>query len=182
MGRTLLWIAAGLVLGAIIHLGVILGLPGVATRDVWSKVEALDAKGKIAVLPAVGAGQPNPFGLDPAMTYALCQVDLRKGPGVVSGLLPRGFWSLAVYDRQGAVIYSTTNRDGIGQTLDLGIFNATQTRLLAEQQIDIAEGLLIVESSSDDIFVLVRLALPHAAMRPRFEAALGDIICSNIEQ
>lgn len=181
MARTLLWLAAGLVLGAIIHLTVMLTLPAMASRDVWTKVTALDAQGEVAILPAVVAGQPNPFHLDPALTYAVCRVDLRKGPGVVSGVLPQGFWSLAVFNRAGAVVYSTTNRDGIGQTLDLGIFNPAQTRMLAEQQIDIAEGLLIVESPSDDVFAVIRLAPPHPAMRARFEDALRDIVCSNIE-
>ncbi len=181
MARTLIWIIAGAVLGAIIHLSVILALPPLATRDVWSKVTALNATDAVAVLPEVKAGQPNPLRLDPGLAYAVCQVDLRKGPGVVSGVLPQGYWSLAVYNRAGAVIYSTTNRDGIGQTLDLGIFNAAQTRMLAEQQLDIAEGLLIVESAADDVFAVIRLAVPHPIMRPRFEAALKDIVCSNIE-
>jgi uncharacterized membrane protein len=170
MARTLIWIIAGAVLGAIIHLSVILALPALATRDVWSKVTALNATDAVAVLPEVKAGQPNPLRLDPGLAYAVCQVDLRKGPGVVSGVLPQGFWSLAVYNRAGAVIYSTTNRDGIGQTL-----------MLAEQQLDIAEGLLIVESAADDVFAVIRLAIPHPVMRPRFEAALKDIVCSNIE-
>ena len=104
MARTLIWIIAGAVLGAIIHLSVILALPALATRDVWSKVTALNATDAVAVLPEVKAGQPNPLRLDPGLAYAVCQVDLRKGPGVVSGVLPQGFWSLAVYNRAGAVI------------------------------------------------------------------------------
>jgi len=79
------------------------------------------------------------------------------------------------------VLYSTTNRDGIGQTLDLGLFNAAQTRLLAQQQFDVPEGLLIVESPKDDVFVLVRLAVPHPAMRERFAQALAAIDCGNME-
>ena len=77
---------------------------------------------------------------------------------------------------------TTTNRDGIGRNLDLGIFNPAQTRLLATQQLDITEGLLIVESPTDDVFVLVRLAPPHPALRSRFEQELGDMVCGNIGQ
>ena len=39
MKRTLFWIAGGLLLGALIHLVVILTLPGAATRDVWHRLE-----------------------------------------------------------------------------------------------------------------------------------------------
>jgi uncharacterized membrane protein len=181
MIRTALWALGGLLLGVAIHLVVVLTLPAHARNDVWTKIAALDVKNKIAVLPAVAAGQPNPLGLDPELSYAVCQLDLRAAPGVVTGIMPEGFWSLAVFDRSGRVAYSTTNRDGIGQTLDLGIFNPTQTRLLAEQQLDVAEGLLIVESPSDDVFVLIRLAPPHHAMRARYEAALATIGCSNLQ-
>ena len=50
-------------------------------------------------------------------------------------------------------------------------------RLLAQQELEIAEGLLVVESDTDDIFVLVRLAPPHEAMRARFEAELTKVKC-----
>lgn len=179
MIRWLLWIAAGIVLGAIIHIVVILTLPLLVTESLWTRVVALDALNRPVVLPAARAGEANPLRLDPELAYAVCRIDLRDGPGVVQGTLPQAFWSVAIYNRAGMVIYSTTNRDGIGQTLDLGIFNAAQTRLLAEQQLDIAEGVLVVESPEDDIVVAVRLAPPHQVMRPRYEASLSALRCGN---
>lgn len=181
MTRWVLWIATGVVLGAIIHIAVILSLPLLITESLWTRISALDALNKPVVLAAAQAGEPNPLRLDPELTYAVCRIDLRNGPGVVQGVLPQAFWSVAVYGRGGMVIYSTTNRDGIGHILDLGIFNAAQTRLLAEQQLDIAEGLLIVESVEDDIIVVVRLAPPHQVMRQRFEAELAKLTCGNLE-
>lgn len=181
MKRLLIWLAGGALLGGIIHLAVILTLPAMATQDVWTRIGALDALDHPVMLQAVAAGEPNPLGLDPELAYAVCRLDLRAGPGVVSGTMPEGFWSLAVFNRSGSIAYSTTNRDGIGRTLDLGLFDPAQTRLLASQQFDIAEGLLIVESPEDDIFVLVRLAPPHPAMRARYEAALSQIDCGNID-
>jgi uncharacterized membrane protein len=181
MIRTLVWLVSGVLLGGVIHIVVILLMPAVSSNDTWSRIAALDAVGHTAVLPPVKAGEPNPLHLDPELTYAVCRLDLSDAPGLVSGTLPAGFWSLAVYDRAGTVVYSTTNRDGIGKTLDLGLFNAAQTRLLAQQQFDVPEGLLIVESPKDDVFVLVRLAVPHPAMRERFSEALAAIDCGNME-
>jgi uncharacterized membrane protein len=177
MTRFLLWLLGGLVLGGIIHIVVILTLPSLAEQSVWTRVAAIEADNRMVVLPPPRAGAPNPLGLDPELAYGLCRVDLTQGPAYVSGLLPDAFWSVALFDPAGIVAYSTTNRDGIGQTLELGIFNAAQTRLLAQQQLDIAEGLLIVESASDRLLVLVRLAPPHQAMRARFEAALAEVSC-----
>jgi uncharacterized membrane protein len=180
MIRWLLWVVGGLVLGGIIHIAVILTLPALSATSAWDRVAALEATGAPVVLPAAVPGQPNPLRLDPSLTYAACKIDLRAGPASVTGTLPRDFWSVAVYGRSGTVIYSTTNRDSVGTNLDLGIFNPAQTRLLAEQRLDIAEGLLIVEAREDDLFVVVRLAPPHPEMRARYEKALTGIRCANM--
>lgn len=181
MARTILYAIAGLLLGLIIHLVVILTLPSVADNTVYGRIAEIDAVNQVALLPAPKPGEANPLKLDPDLAYAVCRLDLSDGPGEVTGTLPVAFWSVAVYDRAGTVLYSTTNRDGIGQALDLGIFDPGQTRLLAEQKIDIAPGLLIVESRTDQVFVVVRLAPAHPTMRARYEAQLRRLQCRNIQ-
>jgi uncharacterized membrane protein len=182
MTRWLLWVLAGIVLGGIIHIAVILSLPALATEGLWAQVTRLDALNKPLVLAGPAATAPNPLRLDPELSYAICRIDLREGPGFVRGQLPLAFWSIAVYEPSGTILYSTTNRDGIGTTLELGIFNAAQTRLLAQQQLDVAEGLLIVESPVDDVLAVVRLAPGHQAMRQRYEAALAALACGNLAE
>lgn len=177
MIRTLLWLLGGVILGGIIHILVILTLPALAEDTVWTRVTALNALNTMVILPPVLPGAPNPLGLDPDVAYGVCQIDLKAGPAYLSGTMPDAFWSVALFNQRGIITYSTTNRDGIGQTLEMGIFNADQTRLLAQQQLEIAEGLLVVESDSDNIFALVRLAPPHQAMRARFEAELAKVKC-----
>lgn len=178
--RTLLWVLAGLVLGGVIHIVVILALPALATEGLWQRIMALDTLNKPVVLAAPAAEEPNPLRLDPELAYAVCRIDLREGPGFVRGTLPAGFWSVAVYGPSGVVHYSTTNRDGLGNTLELGIFNQVQTRLLAQQQFNVAEGLVIVEVNQDDVLATVRVAPPHQAVRARYEAALSRLSCGNI--
>ena len=179
MTRFLLWLLGGVVLGGIIHIVVILTLPLLDDDTAWTRVAALDAQNRMLILPEITAGAANPLGLDPEVIYGICQLDLAQGPGSLRGLLPEAPWSVALFNQAGIVTYSTTNRDGIGQTLDLGIFNAAQTRLLAQQQLDVAEGVLVVESASDRLFALVRLLPPHHAMRARFAAALSQVSCGN---
>jgi uncharacterized membrane protein len=129
------------------------------------------------MLDPVAPGAPNPLRLDPELSYAVCRLDLTKGPGELTGTLPVSFWSVSVYDRAGTVLYSTTNRDGIGQSLDLGVFDPAQTRLLAEQKIDVDAGLLIAEAKTDDIFAVVKLEPPQPAMRDRYAAQLTKLAC-----
>jgi uncharacterized membrane protein len=180
--RTLLYAVAGLLLGLLIHLVVILTLPLLAEDSVAKQIAlAAPQINKPVLLAAAKTGADNPLHLDPDLAYSVCRLDLRQGPGEVTGTLPASFWSVAVYDSTGTVIYSTTNRDGIGQNLDVGIFDTAQTRLLAEQKIDIDAGLLIVESGSDDVFAVVRLAPPQPAVRARYEAQLSQLGCRNMK-
>ncbi|MCD7059435.1 DUF1254 domain-containing protein [Pelagibacterium xiamenense] len=182
MTRLFVWIFGGLLLGGLIHLVVILALPHLATRDLWSQVAALGTLENMTPIAAPAPGEPNPLGLDPALLYGVCQIDLDAGPGVVNGTLPLSFWSLAVFDRQGQIVYSTTSRSGsgVGRTLDMGIFNPAQMRLLAEQRFEIEEGLLIVEAPSDDVMVVIRLAPAHDAMRARYRDMLDQLRCLTI--
>lgn len=177
MIRTLLWLAGGALLGGVIHISVILTLPALAEQSVWTRLADLPADNAMIILPPAGVGAADALGLDPALVYGLCRIDLAEGPAYVSGRLPDAFWSVALFDPAGLVTYSTTNRDGIGQTLELGIFNSGQTRLLARQQLDIAEGTLVVESTQDRLLALIRLAPPHQAVRARFEQELHKISC-----
>ena len=133
MTRTLLWLMGGLLLGGIIHIATILTLPLLAEETAWSRISTFDAKNRMVVLDTMVQSAPNPLHLDPELSYGLCQIDLSGGPAYLNGVLPDAFWSVAVYDQNGIVIYSTTNRDGIGQTVDMGVFNPAQTRLLAQQ-------------------------------------------------
>lgn len=181
MVRTTLYILAGILLGLLIHLVVILTLPGFASNNVAAKLATIGQLNKTVLLADVAPGAPNPLRLDPSVAYAMCRLDLHSGPGEVTGTLPLAFWSVAVYDTSGTVLYSTTNRDGIGQTLDVGVFDPAQTRLLAEQKIDVAVGLLIVEAHSDEIFVVVRLAPEQPVMLDRYKAQLGKLGCRNIK-
>ena len=180
MVRTLLYLLGGLLLGLVIHLVVILILPRISENAAYTQVASIEALNRTTLLALPKAGEANPLHLDPDMSYGLCKLDLSAGPGEVTGTLPLAFWSVAVYDSTGTVLYSTTNRDGIGQTLDLGIFDPAQTRLLAEQKIDISPGLLIVEARTDEVFVVVRLAPQHPSVRDRYEAQLERLACRNI--
>lgn len=178
--RTVLYVIAGILLGLVVHIVVILILPGMAANNVGNRLASVAQLNTMTLLAPPEPGQPNPLRLDPELDTAVCRLDLSKGPGEVTGILPVAFWSVAVYDRSGAVIYSTTNRDSLTQTVDVGIFDPAQTRLLAEQKIDVAAGLLIVEARSDDVFAVIRLAAPQPAVRERLRAQLARLACRNL--
>jgi len=177
--RIFLWLVASAGFGIIIHLVVILSMPALATNTTWSRISALDAFEKMTLLNDVEPLKPNVLQLDPELVYGVCRLSLAKGVGIVKGALPDAFWSVAVFDASGRAAYGTTNRSGIGQNLQLGIFNRAQTRLLAQQKLDVSEGLLIVEAKMDDIFVVVRLAPAYPELRLRYKEQMAKITCGN---
>lgn len=180
MIRSLLWAAGGLMLGLMIHIMVIFILPNFATSDLWSRVVELGPAAEIRVLDPVTAGAPNPMGLDPALAYAICRLDLHSGPGSVTGILPDDFWSVSVFGRDGTVIYSTTSRSSRGNALDLSVFNSVQIKALAKPSLTPDSNQLVVQSKADDVFVAVRLMPPHPEMLARYRAVLAELNCGNI--
>ncbi|MCF6325811.1 MAG: hypothetical protein L3J21_00810 [Devosiaceae bacterium] len=179
MFRALMWIIAGGVLGIVVHLVTILSLPSLASESVWDRVLSLDSFEKIVVLDDVSYSSPNPLQLDPELLYGICRLDLNNGVGVLSAQMPSDFWSVSVFDAQGVAVYGTTNRSIVGQSLKLGIFNDEQIKMLSDQELNIEEGLLIVESELNDVFVVLRVAPPHPALKQRYREQLEKAVCAS---
>src|SRR5262249_34236272 len=126
MIRTTLYLVAGVFLGLLIHIIVILILPTFAPNSISKRLDALGQVEKTILLADVKPGEANPLRLDPELTYAICRLDLRAAPGELSGTLPQAFWSVTAYDPNGNVVYSSTNRDSSGPTLDIGLFDPAE--------------------------------------------------------
>jgi len=179
MSRIVLWSLGGIVLGVVLHLVAILSMPTFVTRSVWSKVLELDNFEKIVVLENIEALSSNPLKLDPELLYGVCRLDLANGVGILNAQMPGDFWSISIFDATGRAVYGTTNRSIVGQSLKLGIFNDEQIKLLSDQELDIEEGLLIVESQLNDVFVVLRVAAPYKAVRGRYREQLAKAICGS---
>jgi len=179
MLRALMWMLAGGVLGIVVHLVTILSLPSLATNNIWVRVLAMDGYEKVVILEDVSNNSPNPLQLDPELLYGVCRLDLSNGVGVLSAQMPGDFWSVSVFDARGVAVYGTTNRSIVGQSLKLGIFNDEQTKMLADQELDIEEGLLIVESDLNDVFVVLRVAPLHPAVKQRYREQLEKAVCAS---
>src|SRR5688572_24315976 len=106
MARTLIYVAAGVILGLVVHLVIILTLPRIAQNSAYLQVASIGLN-TTTLIEKPAAGSPNPLRLDPDLAYAVCRLDLSSGPGEVTGTLPLAFWSVAVYDHAGTVLYST---------------------------------------------------------------------------
>ncbi len=180
MTRTLLWILGGIGLGLIIHLIVILTLPSLSQKTFWTQAQGFASVEKFVVLGDIETSTPNPFKLDPELIYGVCKLDLALGVGLLNARLPDTFWSVSVFDETGRALFGTTNKPGVDQLLQLGVFNQSQIKQLSRQELSIPNSLLIVEANTDNLFVVVRLAPPHQSMRARYRTLLSRVACSHL--
>lgn len=182
MIRFLQWCVGGLILGLIIHFAVIFTIPKVAPNDVWARVTSLGPAQTILTFAEIKSGDDNPLQLDPAMNHATCHVSLEKGPVSFSGELPSSFWSVAVIDRNGTVVFSTTNRLGDGRSINIATFNATQKTDISRQKYAVAPDSIMIEVPDDDIFFLIRAWPQTPFMRTRFDESIRTMSCRTLSQ
>src|SRR4051794_4919333 len=104
--RTLPYVAAGLLLGAAMHVAIVLLVPLFAVNDAWARLSALGAQGSFHLLPALAADMAGVQTRDPRFLEAVCRFDLGSGPVRVRAALPNTFWSVGLIDRRGRNVYS----------------------------------------------------------------------------
>jgi uncharacterized membrane protein len=175
--RTVLWLLAGVVLGGVIHLAVILSLPSLAANAAWAHRLSMRWAGRWCFHRS--PRRPNALHLDPELAYAVCRMDLRQGPvsSAVCCRSPSGRSPSMGAPAPSSIPPPIAMHRPEPRT---GHLQPGSNAAPGQQQLDIAEGLLIVESRDDDVFVVIRLAPPHQAMRKRYEAALQKISCGTI--
>lgn len=178
MRRTLLFLAAGVLLGGIIHIAVIFLLPGFANRDAWSSVGRFGPDGAFHLLPMAEPGTEALPALDPFMAHAVCRFSLTGRPVHLKARLPDVFWSLAVFDRRGRNVYSLNDRSAERAGLDLVIATPAQMQALRDSLPDALETAIIVEVPAADNFALLRAFVPDASLLGPVRAALAAADCN----
>jgi uncharacterized membrane protein len=159
MIRWLLWLLAGLVLGGIVHLAMVLYLPRAATRDAYARLEPITPVNSFVPLPAPTAnGSVVPF-MDPAFAISVCRYDLSKGP------------------RQGAAHYAITDKAAGRRVIELDLMTQKQRSALPEDEEVTAADRLIVESPSTSGLVVVRALAPEPSQMPMAQRALAGAKC-----
>ncbi|MDR3496213.1 MAG: hypothetical protein P4L82_16565, partial [Ancalomicrobiaceae bacterium] len=126
MIRLALWVIGGLLLGGIIHIVTILGLPRYAEHDAYTRIGAMALDGRFTALPRVTPDEkPLPL-LDPAMAHAVCRFSLANGPVRIRAEMPDVYWSIALFNRAGINAYSLSDHGVEQRAIDILIANADQ--------------------------------------------------------
>jgi len=103
-------VAAALIIAALVHLGVVLLVPRLATRDAFARLAPLGALNETVALPRAGPKETLLPYADPAVAVSLCRFDLAQGPIRVTAPTGRAFASISMHTRRGLVFYDLTDK------------------------------------------------------------------------
>lgn len=168
-----------LILAGIVHIAAIFLVPVVAENDGWSRIARVAGEGRfaeVALTPSADAVVP---GLDPLFVHGACRLHLGEGPASIGVEESERFWSLALYDTHGTVIFSLNDRTATDGRLDMLIVNPVQAAQLKAEAASLGETV-VVESPSDELVALVRFYAPVRSMVSEAREALKKAPCEPV--
>lgn len=164
-------------LAGAVHVVVILLVPYLAQTDGWSRLAAHAGENVFAELPAGGSSEGRVAGLDPLFVNGACRLSLADAPAGIAVDARDRFWSLALYDPQGTIIFSLNDRTAVQGRLDMIVLNPVQNAKLHEAPTVEIERTIVVESPSDDLIAILRLFAPTAAAQQDARRILARSEC-----
>jgi uncharacterized membrane protein len=162
LGAPAAFITGVLLLAGAVHISAILLVPAVAQNDGWSRLAAVAGAEGFAEIRVTGSRAANVIGLDPLFVNGACRLELAGAPAALAVEAGESFWSLALYDRQGTIVFSLNDRTALEGRLDMLVVTPAQSAELRHAPPPNIEQTVVVESQTDDLIALLRLFAPTA--------------------
>lgn len=173
------YVAAAVILAALVHFVVVLAAPLVATDDAFDRLAARAAVNATALLPQAGPGERVlPFA-DPAVAMSVCRFDLTAGPIRVRAPVARSFASISFHTRRGLIFYSLTDKAATHGVIDAVLGTQDQVQALAESdnEEDPSRDLRVAAPTREG-YVLMRAFSDLPSLYPQAEAEAGRLACA----
>ncbi|WP_310620747.1 DUF1254 domain-containing protein [Flexibacterium corallicola] len=177
--RWFLWGIGGVLLAGVIHILIVLNVPVQVPYSTYETVAKLGPDRMFNLLPPVlPRTEPLPD-LDPALRYAICRFEMKDGPVRLSADLASPFWSIALFNAKGQTIYSLNDRTADEDGLTMLLITKEQLSILRENPPRDLEEMIVVETTIDKGYALLRAFQPTRAHAPRILKSLDDAECSS---
>jgi uncharacterized membrane protein len=177
LGGIAAFLLGTLFLAGAIHICTILLVPLMARADGWSRLAPFAGRARFAEIPAVGDAAGKVAGLDPLFVTGACRLRLAAAPGAITVSARERFWSLAIYDPKGTIIFSLNDRTAADGRLDMLVANPAQTAELRQVPPGEADQTVMVEAQSNDLIALLRLFAPTPAAQAEARRILAQAEC-----
>lgn len=171
-------LVAGVFGAGIVHIAILLLLPGYSTRDAWTRLGEVARPYEFVRLDTELDGSPVVRAGDPLMRALACRFDLADGPVHLKadGVVP--FWSASVYDRGGQNIYSLNDSTADDARLDLVVLTPDQ---MIEVRKDLPEPYrksAFAETPIGEGIVVLRVFVPDATWSRKVDTYLSGLTCA----
>jgi uncharacterized membrane protein len=166
------WIGLGLAAGlaillvaGIVHIVTIFLVPKYVPADGWTRLADQSSTDRFTILEDQERNRPVVPGLDPLFVHASCRLDLSEAPAQLTLIAPDRFWSLALFDPRGVIVFSLNDRTALGGELHMLVATPAQHAQLREHPPQGIEETIVVQSEATDLIALVRLYAPSEGAR-----------------
>ncbi|WP_292165220.1 DUF1254 domain-containing protein [Mesorhizobium sp.] len=177
MRKLLHAILLGLLGAGIVHVVVLLLVPGFSERDAWSRLAMASDLYRMTRLDAEAGGAPVVKSVDPLFYAAACRFDLSEGMVRVKAPGNVPFWSASVYDRGGHNIYSFNDHTATGKVLDTIVLTPAQMIEIRKDLPEELQGAIFVEAPIDEGMFVVRSFVPDDSWKPVVSRFLEQSSC-----
>lgn len=174
MRRLLYWGTATLLLAAVVHLFVVIFVPGV---DSGQKMARLAAVGEVNRLHPVKIDVAEPGLLtepSPDMVYAFCKFDIGSRPLIIRGNIPPSYWSVSLYSATSDNFYTLNDKQAGVQTIRLMVVTSDESF----EREGRPENTIIVRSPTKTGLVLFRAFVPDSSQASAVSRQLNASECS----
>jgi uncharacterized membrane protein len=175
MKRALTFIAATLVLSAIVHVAAVWALPRVIMSVAISKIGAGGGLNAFIEPPLATAAARGVVRPSPDLAYSICVLDLSRGPVRVEVPLSAPYTSVALYASQTDNYFVRNDREAGEKPLDIVIVAPG-----APRPASLPAGVEIVEAPTARGLVLVRRVVESQAAFAGIDAIRKKSICAPV--
>jgi uncharacterized membrane protein len=166
-----------LFLAGTVHICTILLVPAMASSDGWSRLSAFAGESRFTEVPLAGGAGPTVVGLDPLFVNGACRVDLSESPAAITVEARDRFWSLALYDPKGTIIFSLNDRTAVEGRLDMVVVNPAQNAELRKAGAPDLQQSIVVEGPSNELIAILRLFAPTAGAQAEARGIIAQAEC-----
>jgi uncharacterized membrane protein len=178
MIRLAFTIAAGVLLGLVVHLVSVLALPKIASEDAYSRLTPLTKVNAVTQLAAADPGNTLMPYLDPAFAVAICRYDLSGGPIKLRVPVSQAYTSVSFYTRNELAYYAINDRSAGKKVIELDLMTETQHSDLPEDEDITAADRLIIDSPTSTGLIVMKALAPEPGLMAQAETSLASSSCS----
>ena len=178
MIRLAFTIAAGVLLGLVVHLVSVLALPKIASEDAYSRLTPLTRLNAVTQLPLADPGNTLIPYLDPAFAEAICRYDLSTGPIKLKVPVSQAYTSVSFYTRNELAYYAINDRSAGKKVIELDLMTEAQHEDLPEDEDVTAADRLIIDSPTATGLIVIKALAPEPGLMAQAQASLAASSCS----